>query len=461
MSARKSLVTQGAAIVLAMGLAATVTLALGGREEWLLTCVIGVATLGTLPALLTQVRWLDPLAPHVALPVVVFAYYGLGSLNVTTYRGFVEGRIFAVVLLGLGAFALGCLAARLACLVIGAAVGETRVAECRWESGRVFPVALLLMAVGAAAVVAACARYGVPLLDIRQRFEVSAYFNYFAELTWIGALLLFLHNLDARCLSRAVMGAIVLGVAILVAVLGYRTPVAVFGAAATVCLFYKRRPSYRTLAFAALALVAVMSLFWWVRLNVLREGGRRSTIEMLASRYQAPEWLRPFFTLYMTCREGTALFSHIVERAPEEGLLDGKLLAADLLTILPGEQESGGYLVVELMGGTGLAGLTPSILGGLYLDFGRRGVAVGMALFGLVTSLVYRIYRTRPTNGRLAVHAVFLSCALHYVHRGVFAPAYLFDLAVVVLAVWVVGGRSTGERATVRSRTRCGTPCRP
>jgi hypothetical protein len=149
--------------------------------------------------------------------------------------------------------------------------------------------------------------------------------------------------------------------------------------------------------------------------------------------------------VHFAFRETVGIFQRIMDVVPlRTDFGHGRLLVSDFLTILPGKQVAGGFLIKNLIIGVDdVGGLTPSALGGLYFDFGYPGLFLGFAAMGVIAGYFYKKYMADRGVPSL-VNLVFIYTALmHYMHRGVLAPHYFF-LFIVLNAVCSIGRSGKG-----------------
>merc|ERR1712115_477013 len=73
--------------------------------------------------------------------------------------------------------------------------------------------------------------------------------------------------------------------------------------------------------------------------------------------------------IYFNLRETVGITNTIIkDNLRNDGIIP--MFFLEIFTILPGKQDSPGILLGELIGKVGDAGLTPGMIGGLYLDLG-------------------------------------------------------------------------------------------
>lgn len=139
-------------------------------------------------------------------------------------------------------------------------------------------------------------------------------------------------------------------------------------------------------------------------------------------------WLYLIMPFYFAFRETVGITNNIiinslnnVEAIP--------LFIADIFTVLPGDYKAAGQSLGELVGRVGSGGLTPGIVGGLYIDFGIKGaifVAVISSLLG------YFFYKSGSSKKYCVIYAIFIFQYIHLIHRGFLKPEYLTFLIIAL-----------------------------
>lgn len=103
-----------------------------------------------------------------------------------------------------------------------------------------------------------------------------------------------------------------------------------------------------------------------------------------------PNWL---LYPYVTLAYGGLIFSQVVQTIPHEiPFQNGGALIDGALGILPGTQRTlGAFVTQEVMGygSENLIQLPPTLLGGLYIDFGASGIAVGLFAIAFLSRYLY------------------------------------------------------------------------
>jgi len=277
---------------------------------------------------------------------------------------------------------------------------------------------------------------GIPALNVGARFHTSAFILYITELTLTSTMALYAIRLfNGRSIislhAQAAFSAFIM------LLFGYRTPVAIFLLATGASFYYllllqgrRAIPAARVVRYAVIV-IGLVGAAWWFRYEVLGEGQGVESL-VFSINYEGPRPLLPF---YLTAREGTSIFGLLLEKVPADWPFVPGFVLVDFATILPGESMSGGVLVRLFVTGNpaGESGLTPSILGALYLSGGVVAIAVGMAVLGVGTSLCYRYMRSSRSPLSILVYSLVLVYSVQLVHRGIVKPALVFGVGVLAL----------------------------
>lgn len=132
--------------------------------------------------------------------------------------------------------------------------------------------------------------------------------------------------------------------------------------------------------------------------------------------------------LHFTFRETVGLTNTIIERNVENPI-EPPLFIAELITILPGEQPAPGRVLGSIVGTTLDAGLTPGILGALYIDFKWLSIAIIFMFMMLIQILKKKSLYNDYYKILFCLTTVQF---LHLFHRGFVKPEYIFAYLVVM-----------------------------
>lgn len=418
--------------LLALGGAGLVPLLGGTGVAWALLMLAVMALGALLAGLVLEGR--DLFAPAVLFPVAFVMYFGFGFMDLLV--GHVPHWLWRHEALGLAGYLAGVWA-------VGVAVRRhllrwprpAPAAALRWRPVRWRLDAAVLATMAASAVATAVIVVqtgGPPLLHIDARHSVSAYLFVTAELGAVAAVWWNFDHWSRRGRVSAVRLAALAAMALLLALLAYRTPLMLL--VLTAALGHHRivRPLPLRRAAALLAVLAVFAgaFGWWRLQHTERYGGWERYLEKTNAEWTA---LEPFAPLMTTIREGSIvlglLVEHIPSRHPHQG---GAVTLSSVATILPGWQR-GPREWIGLYARGKEHSTTPSILGFLYVDWGLPGIALGMAAFGAAIAWLYHLATARPSPLTLWLWAYASAVLLLGIHTGI------ADLSHAILAVYALG----------------------
>lgn len=369
------------------------------------------------------------MAPWIIYPLAYLIYYLIGSLNISTLSREIDPNIlFPIVYIGLLGFWVGVILARLLPLTKKHA-NTIKNFNIRKALGVIIPFYL----VGLSSLLLIVWKYGIPLLGgvneegLLTRASVSSALEHISRLIWIASAIYFIivyYNLR-RFTKYSIL--LIIFAALFILLLGYRSLLVILVLFVTIALFQIRRPSLLVL-FSIMVSVFIITYFIWV-VRYSLEGAL--DIKTIAATYNFPIENSFLFYPYMILRNGVSLTNKIISFVANGNLLMGKLFFADLVTILPGQQQSGGMLMAQMFGGSGVAGLTVTIVGGLYADFGIWGVGGGLFIIGLLTMIAYRKMQLSRSVYAIILYSIIMTESIHFLHRGVFSTHYIWDVVVV------------------------------
>lgn len=150
--------------------------------------------------------------------------------------------------------------------------------------------------------------------------------------------------------------------------------------------------------------------------------------------------------IYLNLRETVGIANQIITKNLN---IDNyiPMFFLELVTILPGKQPSPGILLGELIGKSGDAGLTPGIIGGLYLDFGYYSI-IFPALFILIICWFYR--RSLLNDKYKVLYALSLIQFFHIYHRGFLKIEYFISFLIVIFYLYLSGFFTIQNESTSR-----------
>lgn len=395
---------------------------------WL--CVVAIPGVALRLAVLRSVR---------SLWLIIAFYFGIGLLNISSWRGYIETETVRNYFVALLCLAIPFLVMsknwghQPSLIVVG------RVKSKTIETFRA--AAVLHIGLTYAVVAFVYGTIGVVGVNPELRFQVPVPIEYIAK----SALPLAAFAVLASPKRPWLFVLIVIAPALL---LSYRG-VAVAAVLAHVLVSMdmdhigltkastrRDRGRWRQYLILGLLTFAILAIGFYMRRT---SGSLLAPAAFIVSHYFDVDgvWLYALLPLYLGLKETTGLTNSIIVNDTINGASEHPLFLADLWTILPGENLGAGTSLARLMGTVGEGGLTPGILGGIYIDYGLLyplfflGFGVGLAWFANKAS-------GRPLL--LPVQAVILTQFLHLIHRGFVKPEYISTIAIAYLYFLLLRG---------------------
>lgn len=400
--------------------------------------VAGLACLAVCTGLLMLLtrRYGDP---AFLLGLVLPTYLLTGGLNISLYRGdidpaFLRFASFSVLAL-LGGFALALLPG----------------ARPKILSATTAPVPDLLVyasalpgAVGLVWMLASA--QGLPLLEPALRFAIDPKALVLVETLFVPLILRGVSLWDTP--SAPVRKKLELGGwFLLLALPGYRGwLVGALGVLMLVAL--ARGVTRRTLLWAGSA--GVLSLVILVSFALLRRLTQAELFDPAESlrmhgAEDLPQW---FAQLHFAVRE-SLFVGQGLWLLRQDGVAGPSLLFADLITLLPGQQQAAGAVLGDFFGRSLAGGLTASLPGVLFYEYGNGALAV-LAGLGVLMGLGWRRVRAAPSRLTLGLYALCYFYLLHFFHRGTVKLAYLLVPLMLAGVIFLI--RQTRRREALPCR---------
>jgi hypothetical protein len=148
-----------------------------------------------------------------------------------------------------------------------------------------------------------------------------------------------------------------------------------------------------------------------------------------------PVFIFLILPIYLNLRETVGITNQILTQELKANSII-PLFFSEIFTILPGKQISPGAVVGDLIGRSGDAGLTPGIIGGIYLDFGYFSLIVP----SLIVFLICFFYRQCLIYDRYKIlYALSLIQFFHLYHRGFLKLEYFISFFIVLVYIYLSG----------------------
>jgi O-antigen/teichoic acid export membrane protein len=297
----------------------------------------------------------------------------------------------------------------------------------------------LLWTIGAVASCAVIVRYGVLLANPVGRADTSHGIRILSLFLVPGALLLTVGESRQRRSA-----AIMLASSALLILPAYRTPVLLLIGTYLVTQLVQRRVRQITVIVGALILVIFSLATYNLRLAETGASPYESDIVPTGILRYVPV-LTPLY--YGVAHEGVSVFGEVVNSVPSDSdYFRGQLELSSVESLLPGHQASSRDLVTEVAYQTTTppTTLTPTVLGGPYLDFGLTGIVLVMFLLGAATLFLYELLLTSDTIAplRALVYAYWAVLLALSIHTGLLDSGLLIVLPIAALAAYRISGRA-------------------
>jgi oligosaccharide repeat unit polymerase len=385
--------------------------------------------------------------PLIWFTILFTLYFLLGAQNwieaignVTSFRTHLEtNTVLRIPVFGLAAFAAGAMA------VAGAKRRVEVPMDRASRLARIRSAGHILFLIGILGVAYTVHKSGILLIHANARAKSSGAAD-LASVCLVPAGLLLASTETRRRMQVLWIALCVFGVMLL----AYRTPVLLLIGSFIVYQVGLGAIRYRVVILVGVALAAFALTVYDVRLEQSSQviyGGHVVSTGPL--RYVPA--LTPLY--YGFAHEGTSVFSRVEHIIPTEtSYYNGAVQLQALVTLIPtggGETSTGRRrlgardLVTELVYGTNSSAtsLTPTIVGGPYMDFGVIGVIVEMALLGSLMGWLYNGAK-RAKHGMIdrLVYAYAATLVALSIHSGLLDGILDVALPLVAFAVYTIAG---------------------
>lgn len=139
--------------------------------------------------------------------------------------------------------------------------------------------------------------------------------------------------------------------------------------------------------------------------------------------------------VYFSLRETVGITEKIIKENVSNTFFDYPMFFSELMTILPGEQPSPGIVLSKRLYQTNYeGGITPGVIGALYIDY--RDWLIPILFF--TSFIIYFLYKkSLGSDMYKLLYALTITQFFHIYHRGFFKPEYLVAYAIVLFYVYI------------------------
>ncbi len=350
----------------------------------------------------------DIFSPAIAFPLAYAFIYSIGSFDLSPHSLPIPVGQYVYYFLGLGGYFFGLLVANVyRPPKIQAVEPLSRASEAE------FPLLLLGFLLMLFFSFVVFYKAGVPLFapDVETARtlmvkKAGGWLYYMYKTIPLFTVLLVVYRWKYRYNTKNIMlGNLLIVVGLVVVVLGaYRGPIVTIFLLLLITYHYLIRP----LKGHSVVIVGVVSFLLYSLLGAIR-----STY----MGFYPGAWL---YKILVEVSNPAKALSIIVSNVPSNfPFFNGKLLLNAFYSLLPGEQLAYGLVLKDMfdmyfIGG----GFTPSLLGGLYLDFGVFGIVAFMCLCGIVLHCFYRKMISDFTPYNIVTYAFVLQYLIICIRGG-------------------------------------------
>lgn len=356
----------------------------------------------------------------------VLFYLSIGLLNISSWRGYIT-----VEVLHLYAWAIYLFFAP---ILVFARV--RRELEPIRSEGQQFTKIIIAahIAVSLVAVAYIYVSIGNVLLNQSLRFRIPTGLEYTVKSVLpIAAIIPFLEIKRKFILLLAVLAPAVLigsrGTAVVATLAYVLSSIYFMGGRFSVRDFVLENRKYLYYMIFAVGIVVV--LFY------LRRSGQTelASVDVVIAHYFDYDnfFVRSILPFYLGFKETTGLTTRIVMDGVVNELNPNPLFFADLFTVLPGGNVAAGQTLARIFGASEAGGLTPGLLGGVYIDYGVGGL-VFFLVFGFCFVFIDRFMQSSPYF--IVVYAQVITQFIHLFHRGFLKPEYV--TAIIIAGFYFV-----------------------
>lgn len=364
---------------------------------------------------------------YLLKPIIFFVvfYLLIALLNISTWRGYTD------------IFTLKCYILSLYFLALPMLLGKDSITDKEFRFGGnlefvKFGISLHL-AIAYLFVVYIYITKGIVLINQNERFGIPTGVEYAVKSVLpIAAFIPFLFKKNHIPMILLVVLPSIL--------LGYRGTSVLALVSYVICIWYiatlnnnmknkatKRSKKYLYIFFGIICFIIVFSGFYLRRTS----SSELAAVDVILDLYfdYNDWWVYLIIPFYLGFKETIGLTNTIITSGTENNINEHTLFFADLFTVLPGERLAAGQSLGKIFGTVEDGGLTPGLLGGLYIDYGILSFIFffisGISL-RFISKIAYRNVLFVP------VASLIITQFIHLFHRGFLKPEYITSLMIAL-----------------------------
>ncbi|HGS5133881.1 TPA: hypothetical protein ACMDO2_002574 [Vibrio parahaemolyticus] len=347
-------------------------------------------------------------------------YLSIGLLNISTWRGYIEVEVINLYFLCVLLFLIPCVFIR--CYVTDR--NNFHVSNQKF----ILMAILIHLLIVYVSVLAVYIFYGNILLNQTIRFLIPTSLEYVIKSALpIAALIPILkYKNKALLLLLVVLPAILIGSrgTAVISILSYLISDVYFkfGGFDIYKIINKNK---KFLIYSLLAFLVIISGFYLRR----GDGSELSSVDVLMSHYFDYDniLIRVILPFHLGFKETIGLSNRLVIESIANNINTYSLFFADLFTVLPGERLAAGQTLGRIFGTVEGGGLTPGLVGGIYIDY-KMFTPAFFLLFGV--SFYFLEAKLYKSPLFIVVYSQVIVQFIHLFHRGFLKPEYITSVLI-------------------------------
>lgn len=154
--------------------------------------------------------------------------------------------------------------------------------------------------------------------------------------------------------------------------------------------------------------------------------------------------------VYFSLRETVGITERIIRDNVTNTYYNYPMFFSEMFTMLPGKRAAPGDVLSRVLYvGDYAGGITPGVIGGLYLDFGYWLVPM---LF-ITSFFIYFLYRKSLNSDMYKIlYVITIAQFFHIYHRGFFKPEYLFSYTIILFYIYIASLKSTSQTEEIEEK---------
>ncbi len=347
-------------------------------------------------------------------------YLSIGLLNISTWRGYIDVEVINLYFLCVLLFLIPCV------FIKSDITNDNKIFVSNQKF--IFMVMSIHLVIVYFSVLTVYVLYGNVLLNQTIRFLIPTSLEYIIKSALpVAALIPMLkYKNKAILLILIILPAILIGSrgTAVVSILSYLISDMYFkfGGFDVYKIVNKNK---KFILYSLLALFVIISGFY------LRRGGNSdlSSVDVLMSYYFDYDniLIRVILPFHLGFKETIGLSNRVVVESIVNNINVHSLFFADLFTILPGERLAAGQTLGRIFGTVEGGGLTPGLVGGIYIDY-KMFTPLFFLFFGVSFYFLESKLYTSPLF--ILVYSQIIVQFIHLFHRGFLKPEYITSVLI-------------------------------